>query len=209
MAAAAIGSEASSRWVAISGIFARCPFATQSRRLRILEYNHFGLGSMRNIGICGGSSIRELGSVSDVTLFFDSVVAYAIPSTNRDWSLISDRLYKRYVRQEDLDETSGLMTDVKHAFSSVSSSAVDWSNLNDLSKSSSRLDSKQATLDLVFADYFVQFDYCVASAKIFYESWKIYQPVKVAISDIPAFMTDKKRPMAAYDALDGLPFWQQ
>jgi len=44
---------------------------------------------MRNIGICGGSSIRELGSVSDVTLFFDSVVAYAIPSTNRDWSLIS------------------------------------------------------------------------------------------------------------------------
>jgi len=168
-----------------------------------------GLVNMRNIGFCGGSSIRELGPISDVMLFFNCVGAYVVPGTRKDWSLITDRLYRRYVRFEDLDETSGLMAEVKRAFSSVSSTEVDWSALDELPSSSSRLNAKQGTLDLVYAKYFEQFDYCVESAKVFNKSWKIYQPVKVAISDLPAFMTDKKRPTTEYDDLDGKPFWQQ
>jgi hypothetical protein len=162
---------------------------------------------MRNVGFCGGSSIRELGPVSDVTLFFDCVTAFAVPSTDENWLLVTDRLYRRYVRLDDLDETSRLMRKVREAFSDVSKAAVDWSGLDVLPSLSTRLDVTKATLDLVFSNYFEQFEYCASSAKLFYESWKIYQPVKVAISDMPAFMTEKKRPLEAYDHLDGLPYW--
>ncbi|ULU26781.1 hypothetical protein DYST_03729 [Dyella terrae] len=164
---------------------------------------------MRNIGFCGGSSMCELGPVSDVTLFFDCISAYAAASTDKNWSLLTDRLYRRYVRQDDLDETSGLMAEVRNVFSTIPSAAVDWSALDVLPNSSSRLKSNLATLGLVFARYFDTFDVCVASAKLFYESWKIYQPVRVGTTDVPAFMTDKKRPLADYEALDGEPFWRR
>ena len=45
------------------------------------------------------------------------------------------------------------------------------------------------------------------SAKIFFASWGVYQAVRVVVTDVPDFMVDKKRPLADYDSLEGLPFW--
>ncbi|WP_157971499.1 hypothetical protein [Dyella sp. C9] len=138
---------------------------------------------MRNIGCCGGSSICAPGPVSDVTLFFDCISTYTAGRLDRNWSLLTARLYRRYVRQDDLDETIGLMAEAKRVFGAVPSTAVDWTALDGLPSSSSRLESGLATLGQVFAKYFDNFDVCVASAKVFYESWKIYQPVRVGRGD--------------------------
>ncbi|MOA65923.1 hypothetical protein D3C78_1924880 [compost metagenome] len=50
---------------------------------------------------------------------------------------------------------------------------------------------------------------CIESAKMFYNSWGIYQPLKVAVTDAPYYIEDKNRPLEQYDVLkpNDPPFW--
>jgi len=106
-----------------------------------------------------------------------------------------------------LEVASGLMNQVKQAFAKVPSSAVKWREATAANAPESCLDSKLPTLADVFEKYFETFMTAKRSAESFFEAFKIYQPVRIVIADIPEFMTDKKRPLQEYDALDGQPFW--
>lgn len=162
---------------------------------------------MKNVGFHGGSSICELGPSADVALFFKCLDAYvATPHPEQDWSLLTDRLYRRYLKQDELDEASLLMKEALKIFARVDSASVDWRGIS-VSPGGSRLDSDQATLADVFLKYFEGFDYCVESAKVFFKSWNIYQPVRTVVSDLPDFMVDKKRPLDQYETIEGKPFW--
>jgi hypothetical protein len=169
---------------------------------------------MRKIGFSGGSSIRELGPVPDVILFFDCVRTYAEQAhPEQDWTLLTDRLYRRYLRLEELDGASALMTQARAIFNRHSpASAVDWDAkaAGDLEKS--WLNPNEATLAGMFERYFKHFEYCVEAARLGFEAFKsypgyIYQPVRVVISDLPGFARDKNKPLAEFDALEGKPFW--
>ena len=162
---------------------------------------------MKNVGFHGGSSICELGPSADVVLFFDCLNAYAAkPHPEKNWSLLTDRLYRRYLKQDELDEASALMKNAKDIFGSVPSASVDWKEIS-AAPGLSRLNPDQKNLADVFSKYFENFDYCVESSKVFFKSWNIYQPVRTVISDLPDFMTDKKRPLDQYEVLEGKPFW--
>lgn len=160
---------------------------------------------MRNVGFNGGSFLCELGPAEDVELFFFCVSAYAAPShPERDWSLLSDRLYRRYLRQEELGDAAELMTIAFDAFARVPSSAVDWTKF---SGGVTRLDSTRGTLADVFSKYFESFTRCVESSRTFFEDWSVYQPVRTVVADLPDYMHDKKRPLEEYEVLTGSPFW--
>lgn len=162
---------------------------------------------MKNVGFHGGSSICELGPRADVALFFECLDAYVEkPHSEKNWSLLTDRLYRRYLKQDELDEASALMRSAKDIFGSVSSASVDWNGISAAPRVS-RLNPDQGNLADVFSKYFEKFDYCVESAKVFFKSWNIYQPVRTVVSDMPDFMTDKKRPLDQYEVLEGKPFW--
>lgn len=166
---------------------------------------------MRTIGFDGGHSVYELGPAEDVVLFFDCVKAYAEqdhPET--DWSLLTDRLYRRYLRREELRPALDLMAKVREIFAQNSAkSGVEW-NPNMLgNQEKSWLSSEQATLADVFGRYFERFEKACGSAESFVETFNIYQPVRVVISDTPGFLCDKNKPLAEYDALEGKPFWLQ
>ncbi len=161
---------------------------------------------MRLFGFHGGSSIRELGSVSDMVLFFECINFYAAkkyPET--DWSLLTDRLYRRYLRLEELDEAVKLMSKVKEIFSTLPNSAIDWPEDFDLTKT--RLDKNLSTLENIFEKYFRGFFYCVKSAQLHYETFKSYKPVRTGTTDTPYYIDDKNRPLEEYDQLEGKPFW--
>lgn len=170
---------------------------------------------MRKIGFDGGSSLCELGPASDVVLFFDCLRTYAEQMhPEQDWSLLTDRLYRRYLRLDELEAASALMEQVRQLFAGLPASAVDWdpSILGNIEKT--WLDPKQATLADVFRKYFEHFAHCVESARLGYETFKsypgyTYQPVRVVISDLPGFARDKNKPLAEYDELEGKPFWLQ
>jgi len=57
---------------------------------------------MKHVGLQGGSSIFELGAVSDMRCFFSIInsVGDRVP----DLEVYMDRLYRRYLQLEDLDE---------------------------------------------------------------------------------------------------------
>jgi hypothetical protein len=159
------------------------------------------------VGFDGGSILFGLGSAEDVNAFFvciDEVMEKAKPSVDR--TILTDRLFKRYLRLEELDNASALMKQVRAVFEEVPSVKVDWAALG-VSQSDSQLNIASPTLGDVFARYFEGFDQCVESAKIFHKSWNQYQPVRTVPSDLAGFTEEKERPLQEYDELDGPPFW--
>jgi len=44
----------------------------------------------------------------------------------QDWSLLTDRFYRRYLRIEELEPAGKLMNKVKEIFSALASDEVDW-----------------------------------------------------------------------------------
>lgn len=172
------------------------------------------MNGMRVIGFTGGGSLCELGPATDVQLFFDCLDQYVAQKySEQDWSLLTDRLYRRYLRLAELDAASALMEQVKQVFAVLPNSAIEWQDISvDLSKT--RLEPQKPTLADIFSKYFEHFSHCVESAKISYEGFKSYsgynyEPVRIVIADQPWFIVEKKRPLAEYDVLSGPPVWQR
>jgi hypothetical protein len=164
---------------------------------------------MKNIGLFGGPTVAELGPAADVQLFFDCIASFVVPAVaDRDWPLVTDRLYRRYVRREDLEPTQELINEVQNRFGAVASSAVDWTEIAG-PNAVTRLDPAKPTLAAVFAAYFERFADCRGSAQIYFQTWQQYRPVKIGITDLPDAITEKNRPLAEYDSLEGEPFWKR
>ncbi|MCS4511929.1 hypothetical protein [Xylophilus ampelinus] len=161
-----------------------------------------------NIGFCGGSSLCEVGTISDVKLFFECLEFFVVKSdADKHWPLLTDRLYRRYLRIEELDEAGSLMKEAKNKFTTLASSEVNWKMELVGDRRRTWLDPSQPNLADVFATCFQHFDYCVESAKLFAKSWDIYQPVKIVRTELAWFMVEKNRSLEEYDLLEGEPFW--
>ncbi|MGN5479978.1 hypothetical protein ACTMU2_33565 [Cupriavidus basilensis] len=146
-----------------------------------------------------------------MVLFFECLRIYAEQEhPDQDWSLLTDRLYRRYLRLEELDKASSLMEKARQIFAQQpAASAVEWNAKMLGSAEKSWLNPNQPTLADVFAKYFESFTTARGSAESFLQAFNIYQPVRVVISDLPGFARDKNKPLAEYDALDGKPSWLQ
>lgn len=169
---------------------------------------------MRTIGIAGGSLLCELGSKTDIHLFFDCLNTYVVSKySEQDWSLLSDRLYKRYLRLNELDAALALMEQVRQKFAALPSNAIDWQDYEGTKATTKNgLDTTRGTLADVFERFFENFVRCSESAKNSYEMFKSYagykyEPVRFIVTDIPWFTAENMRSLEDYDALDGEPFW--
>lgn len=164
---------------------------------------------MRKIGFTGGARICELGPAPDVSLFFNCLRTYAEGDhTEADWSLLTDRLYRRYLRREELDPACALMAQAREIFAQLpAKTGVEWDAAMLANPEKSWLNPDQPTLADVFAKFFEAFPVACGSAKSFFGAFNIYQPVRVVISDLAGFARDKNKPLAEYDALEGEPFW--
>lgn len=171
---------------------------------------------MRNIGIASASSFYQLGSVTDVCFFFDLIKHFVVNEyPDQDWSLLTDRLYKRYLRVEELDEVSALMAQVKQVFAALPRDSVDFDGCEESkTNKNNQLDSTKATLADIFEDFFEVFSKACESIKYYYENcpdetWYYSRPLRFIVTDLPLFVRELSRPLAEYDALEGEPFWLQ
>lgn len=162
---------------------------------------------IRNVGFFGGAYIAELGPVADVQLFFDCTREFVFPFTSGREHQLVDRLYKRYVRREDLSDTQKVMDKIYEAFNDVSVRKIDLSALYE-STAKTRLDPNCHTLRELFFEFFPKFSRCRESAEMFYKNWQEYNALRLVISDMPRFFDEEKRDLEDYDALDGIPFWK-
>ncbi|MDE8558615.1 hypothetical protein [Pantoea vagans] len=134
---------------------------------------------MRHIGFMGGSSLVELGTASEMIDFLDFLNT---KMEDHESNEISRRLYNKYIKFEQLEKLDSIVKNIKLELSS------------DEGK---------------YFKYLSGIETCIESAKMFYNSWKIYQPLKVAVTDAPYYIEDKNRPLEQYDVLkpDETPFW--
>jgi hypothetical protein len=145
---------------------------------------------MMNIGLTGGSSLCIVGSIDEVESFFARVKAIA-PHISVHSSLITDRLYRRYLRLSELEEATSTLLGIVDALSRTVPDAA----------------------QSAFAGRFLRcFNSCVESAKLNYEAFRDtegyeYEPVRLVIADQPWFTAEKQRSLGEYDANDGAPFW--
>ncbi|WP_239327051.1 hypothetical protein [Snodgrassella gandavensis] len=166
------------------------------------------------IGIRGGSSVFILGTDSDMELFFDCISYYLQPKyPEENWSILTDRFYRRYLRLEELDTAEFLIKLVEEEFKQLDQEAIDWDPILS-GKAKSDLDKTKSTLYDIFDGYFYAFHYCVESAKINYEGFKSdpdyeYEPVMVAITTLPFSISYKQIPLSVFDNLgaDEKPIW--
>ena len=69
-----------------------------------------------SVGFVSCYSIRTVGHVSDVKLFFECVDVYFKPENE---SYLMERLYKRYVKTEDMYDTYDMVKRLKKQFSKI------------------------------------------------------------------------------------------
>lgn len=169
---------------------------------------------MKTVGLAGGSLIFELGSHMDVQLFFECLDAFVFSKhPGPHWRLLSDRLYKRYLKLDELDEASALMREAQKELQKLPSIEIDWQDYAANSAATSNsLQPAAITLEKVFEKYFAAFALCVKSAKSSYEIFSKhggyqYEPVRFIVTNVPWFTIENARPLKDYDENSVRPFW--
>lgn len=161
---------------------------------------------MKRVGFQGGSSIFELGVASDMVCFF-SVLREKVEFSECELLLL-DRLYRRYLRLEELGEAAMLMLSSKDCLSRVPSSIAELKFFG-WNSAGSNLNTACANFAEVFIKFFDGFEYCSESARSFYDDWGIYKPVRAVVCEMPDYMVEKLRSLDDYDNLgpSDMPFW--
>ena len=161
---------------------------------------------MPNVGFCGGSEVRELGPASDMQTFFGCVelAVHRLPSG--DAGLLTDRLYRRYLRLEELEPVKIYLEKIRGVLSNIPAGDIDWASKG-WNPIGSKLDLSENTADLVLRRYFKSIHTVIENSLSYERRFNEYQPVMTIISDMPRFVIDETRPLAEYDALVGEPMW--
>ena len=108
---------------------------------------------MTNVGFCGGNEIRELGPASDMKIFFWclNLAFETAPTLQSD--LITDRLYRRYLRLDELDLVKDLSEKARQTLRKVSTNAIPWKEIG-LDSAVTRLDTSNQNPSEIFEKYF-------------------------------------------------------
>jgi len=168
----------------------------------------------RSVGFVGGGNIVAAGTVADMQLFFDCIGFFAVPRhAGEDWSLVTDRLYRRYVRQADVEATRRLMD---LALAEMARTPVDAVDLRQMRQPGARtnLDPRGPFLDKVFARHFQAFGRAAEGAIARWEDGGkddptyAFEPPHASVTDLGWLLTNRIS-LSHYDELEGLPLWRR
>jgi hypothetical protein len=161
-------------------------------------------------GYVGPGVLFDLGTREYVRSFFVAIEKYVFREKlyrQLDWSLVTDRLYKRTVPHDDLDATVSTMAQMLHLLRETPISEVDWSKLG----LNGPEDGPQGFAASCLGDYYENFGRGLVKCAINLrfagvESIK-YRPVR--IGSFYHYIHEDHRPPEVYEALGpkDLPFW--
>lgn len=138
------------------------------------------------VGWLGGHSVYRVGSPEDLEAFFQWM--RGVLSSVGAGPRLFPRLYRGYFPLALLPEAEAWMVEFRRE---VGNAGTMPSSI------------PPELPELLFSG----FARAAASARSFQAEFGAEQPVRLVRADPPAFFLDKKRPLAEYDALTGVPFW--
>lgn len=152
----------------------------------------------------GKNTVCLLDFPSDMMLFFDCIKFYVENKyKNENWSVITDRFYKRYLREEDIEIAFEKMKKIEEEFKKLPVDAVDWKPYEN-KKIKTNLEYKYLnSLYEVFEKYFQAFEKIVKH--VLYRKgdvdYKYYNPIMVTIFTLPYGIDYEQIPLSEFDAL--------
>ena len=161
---------------------------------------------MKKIGFTGGSLISQLDNKAEMQFFFDCIENYAVRGDVEKWALITDRLYRKYLKLNEVYIALSLMEEASKVFESIKISKV--SLTRNLPKNTT-LNLGDVTLSAALARYFKAFKNVSEDAIMFYDKFDKYQSVKVIIADMVESTKWNKLSNEEYEAVVGEPLWSR
>lgn len=167
-----------------------------------------------SIAISGGGIMLEIGSEVEMQMFFNAIAKYSkIHDPNTDYNVILDRLYKRYLKLEEVSLANALLKRIQIIFTKivVPQEYIDFAIKNAQATS---FHVKSNNLSEYFRRYFATAQSAIQNALYNHESKKkagkfSYRKVLISHSDIVSSTIAKMRPDELYDSLEGEPYWMR
>lgn len=161
---------------------------------------------MKKIGFTGGSSISQLDNKAEMQFFFDCIENFAVRGDVEKWTLITDRLYRKYLKLNEIDVALLLMEEANKVFENIKMSEVSFTiNL----PKNTTLNLGDVTLSSALAQYFKAFKNVSEDAIMFYDKFDRYKSVKVIIADMVESTKWNKLPNEEYETVVGEPLWSR
>jgi hypothetical protein len=157
---------------------------------------------VNTIGYLGGSLLVKLGSAEYVQSFFECVEELDFDEPVR--SKIGDRLYRKYLKLDDLECACEAMGLVKNVFERTKLSEVLNSSYVSELKAEGRGDE---ILYSIYANFFSGFEDVVESSRYFYEDWGQYKRVFIGRVDVPHYDMYKRIPDSVLEQVSDKPVW--
>lgn len=166
------------------------------------------------IGASGGGYFGDIGTKVEMKIFFNAIAKYSrIYDQYTDYDLILDRLYKRYLKLEELSTATTLLNRIKDIFAKimVPKEYLDFAIKNEASTS---FNLKANNLMIFFDKYFEAILDYIAKALYNHEYYKkigeySYQRVMICHTDVVPATVASMRPDELYDKLEGDPYWMR
>lgn len=144
-----------------------------------------------NIGFLGGSGVRVVGEEENFLMFFSSIknwIDWDLMPNHNCQNLICDRLYKRYVRMQDLDLTTDAMNFIFEQFQRI------VTDTNEILAN---------RLSNILESYLK----CVENIKFIQKQRETKNVLRIIVAELPHCVIDTERSLEKLDAWDGPPFW--
>lgn len=165
---------------------------------------------LNDYGYVGANTLYHLGSRAYVKSFFLAIEQYVFREKlyrKLDWSLITDRLYRRNIPNDMLDVAIGTMARMLELLSETLLSVVDW-NLLELS---GLHEGPSVGPDCNLRDFYIAFEIglvrCASAQKFGSLRGTEYRPLQIGNLSSQRFIAEKSRPVEQYEANTGAPFW--
>jgi hypothetical protein len=156
---------------------------------------------MKKIGFNTTSLVCEIGNKFEVMFFFKCLNKYITKYDIENIDLVSDRLYKKYVKLDDIECTLGILRRVRNIFESISYEGdFDGGGFG-------RLNLNGKFLSDVFSGFFEAIELVFEQALVFYREFNRYVPIKIIIADIPGCISWEKKSLNEYESVEGDPLW--
>lgn len=161
-----------------------------------------------------GIDVYIIALVSDVKTFFECVDRY-VDSSKLSYpiDLITDKLYRRSIKFEELDSVAGLMHEIEEQFKKIKTKDIDWSKTSFIPEDTN-LDLPTDNLGVFFRKCFRAFNGAEANVKFCKTKEGYNNPsfsIRLVCSNLPFCSIDSKITDEQFDALeeDDEPIWMR